>query len=222
MDEAISHYIRSAYQLAIGSRTAERIKIEIGSAVPMPEEQILEVRGRHLITGLPTAVQLTSEEVRAAISAPVREIMQIASSAIGMDRQRPPDVGRGLALVEFSTSPGVYSGIMTVHATGNVTLQTPIIENGSGAHTVFRQIVAEEFDVPVDQVTVVASIENIEQDRGVGGSRTTRLVGKLAISLARRLQTRLANVLAGEFGRRAAGLQRGQLGLVRAQLRFGG
>jgi CO/xanthine dehydrogenase Mo-binding subunit len=46
----------------------------------------------------------------------------------------------------------------------------------------------------------VASIENIEEDRGVGGSRTTRLVGKLAISLARRLQTRLANVLAGEFG----------------------
>jgi xanthine dehydrogenase YagR molybdenum-binding subunit len=146
-----------------------------------------------------TAVR-PAEDGSAGSRPPVREIMQIASSAIGMDRQRPPDVGRGLALVEFSTSPGVYSGIMTVHATGNVTLQTPIIENGSGAHTVFRQIVAEEFDVPVDQVTVVASIENIEQDRGVGGSRTTRLVGKLAISLARRLQTRLANVLAGEFG----------------------
>jgi CO/xanthine dehydrogenase Mo-binding subunit len=131
---------------------------------------------------------------------PVRQILEMAAQAIGMDRERPPDVGRGVALVEFSTSPGVYSGIMTVHSSGNITLQTPIIENGAGALTVFRQIVAEEFDIPVDQVTVVQSIEDIEVDRGVGGSRTTRLVGKLAISLARRLLSRLATVLAGEFG----------------------
>jgi xanthine dehydrogenase YagR molybdenum-binding subunit len=103
-------------------------------------------------------------------------------------------------LVEFSTSPGIYSGIMTVQTTGNVTMQTPIAENGSGALTVFRQIVAEEFEVPVEQVSIEQSIDNIEEDRGVGGSRTTRLVGKLAINLAQRLQTRLANVLAGEFG----------------------
>src|ERR1700744_2456541 len=65
MDEAIAHYIRSVYQLAIGSRTAEAIKIELGTAVPQPEELTTEVRGRHLATGLPTAVQLRSEEVRA-------------------------------------------------------------------------------------------------------------------------------------------------------------
>ena len=76
MDEAIAHYIRSVYQLAIGSRTAEAIKIELGSAVPLPEEQITEVRGRHLATGLPTAVQLRSEEVRTAIAGPLREILQ--------------------------------------------------------------------------------------------------------------------------------------------------
>src|ERR1700744_2379254 len=65
MDEGIAHYIRSVYHLAIGSRTAEAIKIELGSAVPQPEELTTEVRRRHLATGLPTAVQLRSEEVRA-------------------------------------------------------------------------------------------------------------------------------------------------------------
>jgi CO/xanthine dehydrogenase Mo-binding subunit len=66
--------------------------------------------------------------------------------------------------------------------------------------TVFRQLVAEELEIPPDQVAVVQSIDNIEEDRGVGGSRTTRLVGKLCITLARKLQRRLADLLASEFG----------------------
>ena len=130
----------------------------------------------------------------------VREVLELASQAIGLHAERPPNVGRGLALIEFSTSPGIYSGIMTLHPNGNVTFQTPIVENGGGAITVFRQIVAEEFAIPVDRVSVVQSIEDLQVDRGVGGSRTTRLVGQLAISLARRLQRRLAQALAAEFG----------------------
>lgn len=130
----------------------------------------------------------------------IREILDRASEAIGFRRDRPPNVGRGVALIEFSTTPGIYSGIMSVHTNGAVTLQTPIVENGAGALTVFRQIVAEEFAVPVDQVKVVQSIENIDVDRGVGGSRITRLVGKLSMSLARRVQRRLADALASEFG----------------------
>jgi rod shape-determining protein MreB len=94
MDEAISHYIRSAYQLAIGSRTAERIKIELASAVPMPEEGTLEVRGRHLVTGLPTAIQLRSEEVRAAISLPLREILRAIRDTL---EQTPPELASDIA-----------------------------------------------------------------------------------------------------------------------------
>src|SRR5437763_527525 len=75
MDEAIAHYIRTVHQLAIGSRTAETIKLTIGSAVPLPEEETMEVRGRHLVTGLPTAIPLSSAEVREAIQIPLREIM---------------------------------------------------------------------------------------------------------------------------------------------------
>jgi rod shape-determining protein MreB len=95
MDEAIAHYIRSVYQLAIGSRTAETIKITLASAVPMYPERTMEVRGRHLVTGLPTAIQLRSEEVRAAIALPLREIMRAIRDTL---EQTPPelasDIGR--------------------------------------------------------------------------------------------------------------------------------
>jgi rod shape-determining protein MreB len=95
MDDAISHYVRSVYQLAIGSRTAETIKIGIGSAVPMgDEEEAIEVRGRHLVTGLPTAVQLRSEEVRAAIAGPLREILQAIRDTL---EQTPPELSSDIA-----------------------------------------------------------------------------------------------------------------------------
>src|SRR5260370_37141192 len=70
MDDAIAHYLRTAHQLAIGSQTAEAIKLAIGSAMPLGRESATEVRGRHLLTGLPTKLQLRSEEVRAALAPP--------------------------------------------------------------------------------------------------------------------------------------------------------
>ena len=88
MDEAIAHYLRSVHQLAIGSRTAEAIKIEIGSVMPLQPEETIEVRGRHLVTGLPTAVELRSEEVRAAITAPAARD-PAARSATRSRRPRP-------------------------------------------------------------------------------------------------------------------------------------
>jgi rod shape-determining protein MreB len=94
MDDAISHYIRAVYQLAIGSRTAEMIKIKLGSAVPLPSEETMEVRGRHLVTGLPTAVQLRSEEVRAAIAMPLREILQAIRDTL---EQTPPELASDIA-----------------------------------------------------------------------------------------------------------------------------
>jgi rod shape-determining protein MreB and related proteins len=94
MDEAISHYLRSAYKLAIGSRTAESIKISIGTVTPLAEEQTIEVRGRHLITGLPTAVELHSEEVRAAIRAPVQEILQAIRDTL---EETPPELASDIA-----------------------------------------------------------------------------------------------------------------------------
>jgi rod shape-determining protein MreB and related proteins len=95
MDDAISHYVRTVYQLAIGSRTAETIKISLGSAVPLGDEEgTFEVRGRHLVTGLPTAVQLRSEEVRSAISGPLREILQAIRDTL---EQTPPELSSDIA-----------------------------------------------------------------------------------------------------------------------------
>ena len=94
MDEAITSYLRGVHQLAIGSRTAERIKIEAGSVTPLHPEEVIEVRGRHLVTGLPTAVELHSEEIRAAIMAPVREIMRAIRDTL---EETPPELASDIA-----------------------------------------------------------------------------------------------------------------------------
>jgi rod shape-determining protein MreB len=94
MDEAISHYLRGAQHLAIGSRTAETIKISLGSAMPLEPEETAEVRGRHLVTGLPTAVELSSEEVRAAISGPIREILRAIRDTL---EETPPELASDIA-----------------------------------------------------------------------------------------------------------------------------
>src|SRR6202163_1467210 len=94
MDDAISHYIRDAYQLAIGSQTAEAIKLQIGSASPLPQELTMGVRGRHLLTGLPTEVQLNSAEVREAIRVPMEEILRAIADTL---EDTPPELAGDVA-----------------------------------------------------------------------------------------------------------------------------
>src|SRR6266536_703602 len=77
LDGAIIQYVRREYAIAIGERTAENVKIAIGSAVPVPgEEDKLEVRGRELATGLPKTIVLSAGEVREALEEPVSQIVQ--------------------------------------------------------------------------------------------------------------------------------------------------
>jgi rod shape-determining protein MreB len=75
-DEAISSYVRRAYNLAIGERTAEEAKISIGSAFPLDQELSLTLKGRDLMTGLPKSAVITSEEVRIAIAEPLSAIVE--------------------------------------------------------------------------------------------------------------------------------------------------
>jgi rod shape-determining protein MreB len=93
-DEAITHYLRTVHKLAIGSRTAETIKIEIGSVVPRREEAVYEVRGRHMITGLPTAVSLSQAEVRSATALPTREILRAIRETL---EETPPELASDIA-----------------------------------------------------------------------------------------------------------------------------
>jgi rod shape-determining protein MreB and related proteins len=94
MDEAIGHWMRNVHQLAIGSQTAEKIKMTIGSALPLGPERTMQVRGRHLLTGLPTEVTLHSEEVREAIGLPLREIIKAVADTL---EQTPPELAGDVA-----------------------------------------------------------------------------------------------------------------------------
>jgi rod shape-determining protein MreB len=90
MDEAIASYLQKEYQIAIGSQTAEMLKIELGSAFPMPEEGAAEVRGRDLVTGLPKTVMITSEEIREAIAPAVGTIVEAVRDTLN---RTPPELG---------------------------------------------------------------------------------------------------------------------------------
>ena len=93
MDEAIIEYLKKTYNLLVGERTAEDIKIKIGSAYPQEEELTLEVKGRDLIAGLPKTVSITSEEIREALQEPIRAILEITK--ISLERT-PPELAADL------------------------------------------------------------------------------------------------------------------------------
>jgi len=93
MDHAIIDHLRKAYNLMIGERTAEEIKIRIGSAYPLDEELTMEVRGRDLVTGLPKMVTVTSEEIREALAEPTRAIIESARLTL---EKTPPELSSDL------------------------------------------------------------------------------------------------------------------------------
>jgi rod shape-determining protein MreB len=89
LDAAIQNYVRREYTIAIGERTAERIKMAIGSAFPLAHEEKAELRGRDLATGLPKNILITSEEIREAINEQVRSIITSVVECLGAS---PPDL----------------------------------------------------------------------------------------------------------------------------------
>ncbi|MBN1405051.1 MAG: rod shape-determining protein [Candidatus Omnitrophica bacterium] len=93
MDTAIIEYLKKTYNLMVGERTAEEIKIKIGSAYPLEEELKMEVRGRDLVTGLPKMITITSEEIREALSEPVKEIVETTRMAL---ERTPPELSADL------------------------------------------------------------------------------------------------------------------------------
>ncbi|MDA1330306.1 MAG: rod shape-determining protein [Chloroflexi bacterium] len=82
MDEAVLQYIRNKYNLLIGLRMAEQVKIKIGSAFPLKEEKTMTVRGRNLVTGLPETLELSSVEIREALSDSVDTIVAAAKETV--------------------------------------------------------------------------------------------------------------------------------------------
>lgn len=100
MDEAIINFIKRNYNLSIGERTAEQIKIAIGAALPTGENHFVEIRGRDLVGGLPKTIQVSEDEVREALSEPVKQIVETVRQSL---ERTPPElasdiVDRGITL----------------------------------------------------------------------------------------------------------------------------
>lgn len=82
MDEAIINHMKRTYNMMIGEQTAERIKIEIGSASPVSAESTMDVRGRDMISGLPRRTEVSSEEIRSALQEPVQGIVEAVTRTL--------------------------------------------------------------------------------------------------------------------------------------------
>jgi rod shape-determining protein MreB len=100
MDEAIIQYIKKTYNLLIGERTAEAIKMEVGSAYPLEERMTMEIKGRHLIEGVPKTITISDEEIREALAETVDVIVDAVRVAL---ERTPPElsadiVDRGIVL----------------------------------------------------------------------------------------------------------------------------
>jgi rod shape-determining protein MreB len=89
LDEAILSHIKKEYKLLIGSQTAEEIKLSVGSAHPLPQEEQVEIRGRDLVRGLPKTIALSSEEIRTAIKVPVQAIVDAVKATLD---KTPPEL----------------------------------------------------------------------------------------------------------------------------------
>ncbi|HSH11953.1 MAG TPA: rod shape-determining protein, partial [Ilumatobacter sp.] len=86
---AILQYVKKEYSLAIGDRTAEEIKIQMGSAWPLKHELTADIRGRDLVSGLPRTIELTTEHVREALAEPVSSIIDAVKTTLD---KTPPEL----------------------------------------------------------------------------------------------------------------------------------
>ncbi len=93
MDQAIMEYLKKTYNLMVGERTAEEIKIRIGSAFPLEEELSMDVRGRDLIAGLPKTISISSEEIREALQEPIQAIVDASKITL---ENTPPELAADL------------------------------------------------------------------------------------------------------------------------------
>ena len=100
IDQAIISYVKKEYSLMLGERTAEEIKVSIGSAFPLPDEPSAEIRGRDLVSGLPKTIVVSAEEIRRAIEEPVSDIIDAVK--VTLDKCPPELAGdvmdRGIVL----------------------------------------------------------------------------------------------------------------------------
>ncbi|MBI4234177.1 MAG: xanthine dehydrogenase family protein molybdopterin-binding subunit [Chloroflexi bacterium] len=130
------------------------------------------------------------------------ETLRAAAEAIGWGKPKDrPNVGRGIAMGERHVGIGQSNATLRLEPDGSLTLLTPVLDTGTGAHLILRQVVAEVLSVPVEQVSVVnVDTSAAPFDSGVGGSRVTFVAGQTALRAAQQLRQKLAALAAERLG----------------------
>ena len=153
-DTDIIKYVKKTYNLLIGDRTAEEIKIKIGTALPLEEEETMEVKGRDLIMGLPKVVTISSEEVREAIKDSLNEILQCVKTVL---EKTPPElasdiVDKGMVMTGGGSLIRNFPEMIAKHTNLKVSLAENPLESvvvGAG--------------LALDQLDVLRKIEKAER-----------------------------------------------------------
>ena len=153
-DNDIVKYVKKTYNLLIGDRTAEEIKIKIGTALPLEEEETIEVKGRDLLMGLPKVITITSEEVREAIKDSLDQILQCIRTVL---EKTPPElaadiVDKGMMMTGGGSLIRNFPEMITKYTNLKVNLAENPLESvviGAG--------------LALDQIDVLRKIEKAER-----------------------------------------------------------
>lgn len=153
-DADIIKYVKKTYNLLIGDKTAEEIKIKIGTALPLEEKETMEIKGRDLIMGLPKTVTISSEEIREAIKDSLNEILQCVKSVL---EKTPPElasdiVDKGMVMTGGGSLIRNFPEMIAKHTNLKVTLAENPLESvvvGAG--------------LALDQIDVLRKIEKAER-----------------------------------------------------------
>lgn len=154
LDDAIVMHVKRHYNLMIGERTAEEIKMRIGSAYPLPEEERMQIRGRDLLEGLPKMIEITSEEIRECLAEPIAAIVDAVRQTL---ERTPPELasdiiergmmlaGGGSLLRGLDTLISQETGL-PVHISDNP-LTAVVMGAGATLDNLdrYREVLAEEF-----------------------------------------------------------------------------
>ena len=130
-----------------------------------------------------------------------REVLQGALSAAGWNKAKPRNSGRGIALSGRHISGGDTGVVLTAESDGSFTIVSPSIDQGSGTHTILRQLVADQMKVPVEQVkVVVGDTDTAPRDGGMRASRMTYVAGNAMVAGLRKVARTIARASGADVG----------------------
>ncbi len=153
-DADIIKYVKKTHNLLIGDKTAEEVKIKIGTALPLEEEEVMTIKGRDLIMGLPKTVEITSEEVREAIHDSLMEIVECVKSVL---EQTPPElasdiIDKGMIMAGGGSLIRNFPELVAKHTNLTVRLAENPLES-----------VVRGAGLALDQLNVLRQIEKAER-----------------------------------------------------------